>query len=74
MNHESALGRVIMLELWCLSNEMYKDDCLKKKHANFHNRRFIKLSINAQVYIEISDTFLIPSIERMFGDDDIFQD
>jgi DDE superfamily endonuclease len=35
----------------------------------------ITSSINAQVYIDILDTFLIPSIERMFGDDDIiFQD
>lgn len=31
----------------------------------------ITSSINAQVSIEILDTFLIPSIERMFGDDDI---
>ena len=35
----------------------------------------ITSSINAQVYIDILDTFLILSIERMFWDDDIiFQD
>ena len=35
----------------------------------------ITSSINAQVYVEILDTFLIPSIERMFGDGSIiFQD
>ncbi|CAJ0921952.1 unnamed protein product [Ranitomeya imitator] len=35
----------------------------------------ITSSINAQVYVDILDTFLIPSIERMFGDDEIiFQD
>lgn len=34
-------------------------------------------SINAQVYVDILDTFLIPSVDRKFGDDDfemIFQD
>ena len=35
----------------------------------------ITSTVNAQVYIEILDTCLIPSIENMFGDDDvIFQD
>ena len=35
----------------------------------------ITSSINAQVYVDILDTFLIPSFERMFGDDEIiFQD
>uniref|UniRef100_A0A8C5I7Z6 Tc1-like transposase DDE domain-containing protein n=1 Tax=Gouania willdenowi TaxID=441366 RepID=A0A8C5I7Z6_GOUWI len=35
----------------------------------------ITSSINAQVYVDMLDTFLIPSIERMFGDDDIvYQD
>ncbi len=32
-------------------------------------------AVNAQVYIEILDTFLIPSIEKKFGDNGvIFQD
>uniref|UniRef100_A0A4W6EFN8 Tc1-like transposase DDE domain-containing protein n=1 Tax=Lates calcarifer TaxID=8187 RepID=A0A4W6EFN8_LATCA len=31
----------------------------------------ITSSINAQVYVDILDTFLIPSIERAFGDDEI---
>uniref|UniRef100_A0A3B5LXN8 Tc1-like transposase DDE domain-containing protein n=1 Tax=Xiphophorus couchianus TaxID=32473 RepID=A0A3B5LXN8_9TELE len=35
----------------------------------------VNSSINAQVYIDILDSFLIPSIEQMFGDDEIiFQD
>ena len=35
----------------------------------------ITFSMNAQVYIEIVDTLLIPSIERHIGDDNIiFQD
>lgn len=28
-------------------------------------------SINAKVYIKLLNTFLIPSVKRMFGDDDI---
>lgn len=31
-------------------------------------------TVNGQVYIEILDTFLIPLIEKKFGDDVIFQD
>ncbi len=31
-------------------------------------------TVNAQVYIEILDTFLIASIEKKFGDNVIFQD
>lgn len=31
-------------------------------------------SINEQVYTDILDTFLIPLIEKMFGDDIIFHD
>uniref|UniRef100_A0A673J1W8 Uncharacterized protein n=1 Tax=Sinocyclocheilus rhinocerous TaxID=307959 RepID=A0A673J1W8_9TELE len=57
---------------------MYKDDCLKKT-TKFTNSFMIwgcmsgKLpgemailtsTVNAQVYIEILDTFLIPSIEK----------
>uniref|UniRef100_A0A3B1J147 Tc1-like transposase DDE domain-containing protein n=1 Tax=Astyanax mexicanus TaxID=7994 RepID=A0A3B1J147_ASTMX len=35
----------------------------------------VNSSINAQVYIDILDSFLIPSIEQMFGDNEIiFQD
>uniref|UniRef100_A0A8B9RED8 Tc1-like transposase DDE domain-containing protein n=1 Tax=Astyanax mexicanus TaxID=7994 RepID=A0A8B9RED8_ASTMX len=35
----------------------------------------VNSSINAQVYIDILDSFLIPSIEQMFGGDEInFQD
>ena len=34
----------------------------------------ITSTINAHVYIEILDNFLIPSIENWFGDEFIFQD
>ena len=35
----------------------------------------ITSTVSAQVYIEILDTCLVPSIENRFGDDDvIFQD
>ncbi len=75
--------------VWCRSNEIYEDDCLKKtckfpqslmiwscmSGKGTGEMAVITSSINAQVYVDILDTFLIPSVERMFGDDDIiFQD
>ena len=33
----------------------------------------ITLTINAYMYIDTLDNFLIPSIENWFGDGDIFQ-
>uniref|UniRef100_A0A3Q3AMG8 Tc1-like transposase DDE domain-containing protein n=1 Tax=Kryptolebias marmoratus TaxID=37003 RepID=A0A3Q3AMG8_KRYMA len=75
--------------VWCRSNEIYADDCLKTtckfpqslmiwgcmSGKGTGEMAVITCLINAQVYIDILDTFLIPSIERMFGDDEIiFQD
>uniref|UniRef100_A0A8C1NF85 Transposase Tc1-like domain-containing protein n=1 Tax=Cyprinus carpio TaxID=7962 RepID=A0A8C1NF85_CYPCA len=75
--------------VWCRSNEIYEDNCLKKtckfpqslmiwgcmSGKGMGEMTVITSSINAQVYVEILDTFLIPSIERMFGDGSIiFQD
>lgn len=71
--------------VWCCSSEIYKDDCLKKTSKfpqslmiwgcmsgkGTGEMAVVKSSINAQVYIEILDSFLIPSIENMFV---IFQD
>lgn len=72
----------------CRSNEMHKDDHLKKT-TKFPNSFIIwgcmsskgpgemtilTSTVNGQVYIEILDTFLIPLIEKKFGDDVIFQD
>uniref|UniRef100_A0A8C1BRT3 Uncharacterized protein n=1 Tax=Cyprinus carpio TaxID=7962 RepID=A0A8C1BRT3_CYPCA len=67
---------------------MHKDDHLKKT-TKFPNSFIIwgcmsskgpgemtilTSTVNGQVYIEILDTFLIPLIEKKFGDDVIFQD
>uniref|UniRef100_A0A3Q3AU23 Tc1-like transposase DDE domain-containing protein n=1 Tax=Kryptolebias marmoratus TaxID=37003 RepID=A0A3Q3AU23_KRYMA len=75
--------------VWCCSSEIFADDCLKKtcrfpqslmiwgcmSGKGTGEMAVITSSINAQVYIDILDTFLIPSVERMFGDDEIiFQD
>uniref|UniRef100_A0A3Q2ZWT6 Transposase Tc1-like domain-containing protein n=1 Tax=Kryptolebias marmoratus TaxID=37003 RepID=A0A3Q2ZWT6_KRYMA len=75
--------------VWCHSNEIYADICLKKmckfpqslmiwgcmSGKGTGEMAVITSSINAQVYIDILDTFLIPFIKRMFGDDEIiFQD
>lgn len=75
--------------VWCRSNKIYEDNCLKKtckfpqslmiwgcmSGKGMGEMTVITSSINAQVYVEILDTFLIPSIERMFGDGSIlFQD
>ncbi|CAJ0964526.1 unnamed protein product [Ranitomeya imitator] len=75
--------------VWCRSNEIYKDDCLKRtckfpqslmiwgcmSGKDTGESAVITASINAQVYVDILDSFIIPSIERMFGDDEmIFQD
>lgn len=75
--------------VWCRSSEIYKEDCLKKTSKFPHSLMIwgcmsgkgtgemavVKSSINAQVYIDILDSFLIPSIENMFGDGEIiFQD
>uniref|UniRef100_A0A096MI25 Transposase Tc1-like domain-containing protein n=1 Tax=Poecilia formosa TaxID=48698 RepID=A0A096MI25_POEFO len=63
--------------VWCRSSEIYEEACLKKT-TKFPQSLMIWgciSSINAQVYIDILDSFLIPSIEQMFGDDEIiFQD
>uniref|UniRef100_A0A672IF62 Tc1-like transposase DDE domain-containing protein n=1 Tax=Salarias fasciatus TaxID=181472 RepID=A0A672IF62_SALFA len=76
--------------VWCCSSEIYKEDYLKKTSKfpqslmiwgcvsgkGSGETAVVKSSINAQVYIDILDSFLIPSIEKkMFGDDGIiFQD
>uniref|UniRef100_A0A672T8Q8 Tc1-like transposase DDE domain-containing protein n=1 Tax=Sinocyclocheilus grahami TaxID=75366 RepID=A0A672T8Q8_SINGR len=87
MNHESALDKEMMLEL--LSGAVLSF-CLKKT-TKFPNSfmvwgcsmsgkgpgemAILTSTVNAQMYIEILDTFLIPSIEKTFGDNDvIFQD
>uniref|UniRef100_A0AAR2K6C9 Transposase Tc1-like domain-containing protein n=1 Tax=Pygocentrus nattereri TaxID=42514 RepID=A0AAR2K6C9_PYGNA len=75
--------------VWCRSSEIYEEDCLKKatkfpqslmiwgcmSGKGTGEMTVVNSSINAQVYIDILDSFLIPSIEQMFGDDEIiFQD
>uniref|UniRef100_A0A3B5QEL9 Transposase Tc1-like domain-containing protein n=1 Tax=Xiphophorus maculatus TaxID=8083 RepID=A0A3B5QEL9_XIPMA len=75
--------------VWCHSSEIYEEACLKKttkfpqslmiwgcmSGKGTGEMTVVNSSINAQVYIDILDSFLIPSIEQMFGDDEIiFQD
>uniref|UniRef100_A0A3B5QWB7 Tc1-like transposase DDE domain-containing protein n=1 Tax=Xiphophorus maculatus TaxID=8083 RepID=A0A3B5QWB7_XIPMA len=75
--------------VWCRSSEIYEEACLKKttkfpqslmiwgcmSGKGTGEMTVVNSSINAQVYIDILDSFLIPSIEQMFGDDEvIFQD
>uniref|UniRef100_A0A672FA08 Tc1-like transposase DDE domain-containing protein n=1 Tax=Salarias fasciatus TaxID=181472 RepID=A0A672FA08_SALFA len=89
MSQKSALDKVMMLELCFCSSKIYKEDCLKKTSKfpqslmiwgymsgkGSGEKAVVKSSINAQVYIDILDSFLIPSIEKMFGNDEIlFQD
>uniref|UniRef100_A0A3Q3AY27 Tc1-like transposase DDE domain-containing protein n=1 Tax=Kryptolebias marmoratus TaxID=37003 RepID=A0A3Q3AY27_KRYMA len=74
--------------VWCRSSEIYEEACLKKttkfpqslmiwgcmSGKGTGEMTVVNSSINAQVYIDILDSFLIPSIEQMFGDEIIFQD
>uniref|UniRef100_A0A3B1JCI9 Tc1-like transposase DDE domain-containing protein n=1 Tax=Astyanax mexicanus TaxID=7994 RepID=A0A3B1JCI9_ASTMX len=75
--------------VWCRSSEIYEEACLKKttkfpqslmiwgcmSGKGTGEMTVVNSSINAQVYIDILDSFLIPSIEQMFGDNEIiFQD
>lgn len=71
--------------VWCRCNKTYKEDFLKKTRKfpkTFTIRgsmsfkwpgktAFITSKINAYVYIEIPDNFLIPSRENWLGDDEI---
>lgn len=75
--------------VWCRANEVYKDECLKKT-AKFPQSflvwgcmsgkgpgeiAIITSTVNAEVYTQILDGFLIPSVEKMFGNDEfVFQD
>lgn len=73
---------------WCSSNEIYKDDCLKTikcPHSfmirscmpgkGLRNMAVNTSAVNAQVYIELLDTFVQFSLmENTFGDEVIFQD
>lgn len=72
---------------WCCSKEIYDDNWLKKtckfpqsmiwgcmSAKGIREMAVITSSINAQVYIRILDTFLIPWIEEMFGDDERFSE
>uniref|UniRef100_A0A3B1JDA5 Tc1-like transposase DDE domain-containing protein n=1 Tax=Astyanax mexicanus TaxID=7994 RepID=A0A3B1JDA5_ASTMX len=76
--------------VWCRSSEIYEEACLKKttkfpqslmiwgcmSGKGTGEMTVVNFSINAQVYIDILDSFLIPSIEtdvwRIIGI--IFQD
>uniref|UniRef100_A0A3B1IEA9 Tc1-like transposase DDE domain-containing protein n=1 Tax=Astyanax mexicanus TaxID=7994 RepID=A0A3B1IEA9_ASTMX len=75
--------------VWCRSSEIYEEACLKKttkfpqslmiwgcmSGKGTGEMTVVNSTINAQVYIDILDSFLIPSIEQMFGDNEIiFQD
>uniref|UniRef100_A0A3B1IG59 Transposase Tc1-like domain-containing protein n=1 Tax=Astyanax mexicanus TaxID=7994 RepID=A0A3B1IG59_ASTMX len=65
--------------VWCRSSEIYEEACLKKttkfpqslmiwgcmSGKGTGEMTVVNSSINAQVYIDILDSFLIPSIEQM---------
>uniref|UniRef100_A0A3B1K6C0 Tc1-like transposase DDE domain-containing protein n=1 Tax=Astyanax mexicanus TaxID=7994 RepID=A0A3B1K6C0_ASTMX len=60
--------------VWCRSSEIYEEACLKKT-TKFPQSLMIWGCMSGKVYIDILDSFLIPSIEQMFGDNEIiFQD
>lgn len=75
--------------VWRRGNEAYSDGCIKKQ-VKFPTSVLIwscmsskgpgelavvKTTVNSQIYIDILDHFLIPSIDNAFGDEDVvFQD